>query len=287
MFITKIRNANGEIINLTEATDRFVVSSIIGLNPPKAQINTTNIVGLDGSKFNSAFMGNRNIVLTMILRGDQEANRQELLQYFRCKGLCRFYFQNNNRNICTDGYIESVEYNIFQRQIQVQVSIICPDAYFYDLTQRVIPLTDVTSQFYFPFAIDEDDPVELSTYSTQTVATIVNEGEADSGMILVVKFNSSADSFVLRNIDTWESFSISYSFSAGDIMTFSTIPENIVFTLLGSGTEVNLFHYAYIGDVDLIKIHPGTNRFEYAVNNVPSSSAVDATIVFRQAYQGV
>ena len=287
MFITKIRNADGEILNLSEATDRFVVSSIIGLNPPKAQINTTHIVGLDGSKFNSAFMGNRNIVITMVLRGDQEANRQELLEYFRCKGLCRFYFQNNSRNVCTDGYIESVEYNIFQRTEQVQVSIICPDAYFYDLTQRVVPLTDVTSQFYFPFAIDEDDPVELSTFSNQTVATIVNEGQEDSGIILVVKFNSSADKFMIHQLETWESVTIDYSFSAGDILTFSTVPENIEFSLQGSGTWVNLFHYAYIGGVDLMKMHPGTNMFEYAVDDVPASSAVDATIVFRQAYQGV
>ena len=290
MFITKIRNADGEIINLTEATDKYVVSSILGLNPPKAQINTTNAVGLDGSRFNSAFIGNRNIVITMMLRGDQEASRQELLQYFRSKGLCRFYFENNNRNVYTDGYVESIEYNIFQRVETMQISIICPDPFFYDLTQRVVPITDVTSQFYFQFAIDQDDPVVISEYSSSNITTIENAGQEDSGIILVAKFLSSADSFDFHKIVTGEmgeSVHIDYNFSAGDILTYSTVPENIEFSVLGNGTWANLFHYAYLGSVDLIKLNPGANRFEYAVNNVPGSSAAELTLVYRQAYQGV
>lgn len=290
MFITKIRNAKGEILNLTEATDRFVVSSILGLNPPKAQINTTPAYGLDGSKFNSAFLGNRNIVITLMLRGDQEASRQELLQYFRSKGFCRFYFENNSHNVYADGYVESIEYNIFQRVGQVQVSIICPDPFFYDLTQRVIPMTNVTSQFYFQFAIDQDDPVAISEYTNTNITTIENAGQEDSGIILVAKFLSSADSFRFHKIVTGElgeSVYIDHSFSAGDILTYSTVPENIEFSVLGNGTWENLFGSAYLGSVDLIKLNPGPNYFEYAVNNVPSSSAVEVTLVYRQAYQGV
>lgn len=287
MFITKIRNADGDIIVLSEATDRFVISSITGLNPPKAQINTTNFYGGDGARYNSAYLGTRNIVITMMLRGDQEASRQELMQYFRSKGLCRFYFQNNNRNVFIDGYVESIEYNIFQKVETVQVSIICPDPYFNGLTQNVIPLTNVASQFYFPFAIDEDDPVEFSTYSSGNYAEIISDSQADSGLILVVKFKSSASSFRFQNVDTGEQVYVSYTFAAGDILTFSTMPDDIHFTLLSTNTEVSLFNYAYIGDVDLLKVHTGTNHFAYAINDTAMSSAVDAVLVYRQCYQGV
>ena len=41
----------------------FLITSIDGLGPVKANINTTNKSGMDGSKYNSAKRENRNIVI--------------------------------------------------------------------------------------------------------------------------------------------------------------------------------------------------------------------------------
>lgn len=290
MFLAKIRNSQDELLALSEATDRFVVSSIIGLNPPPAQINTTNIVGMDGAQYNSAFVNTRNIVITLMLRGDQEASRQELLQYFQCKGLCRFYFQNNNAYVYIDGYVESIEYDIFQRTETMQVSIICPFPLFSDLTQQVVPLTGDTSQFYFPYAIDTDDPVEFSTYSNSNITTINNDGQNEYGFICAIKFNDSASSLEIRKVipdGEDESVYVSYSFTAGDIVTFSSVSNDISFILHDYDPEINLFNYTHIGDVDVLKITQGVNYFQYAVDYVANSAKADVTIIYRQSYQGV
>lgn len=287
MFITKIKNADGEMLTLSENTDKYVVASIIGLNPPKAQVNITNLVGADGGMYNSSFMGTRNIVITLMLRGDQEAARKELMEYFRSKGLCTFYFQNGNINAYIEGYVESIEYNIFQRTEEMQISIICPDPYFHGLTQYVIPMTGTTPLFNFEFAIDADDPVELSTYDSSPVTTIMNDSQADSGLTFVAKFVSSASSISFQNLDTWESVNLSYSFLADDILMYSTMGDDVVFTLERGASIANMFPNTYLGDVDIMTIHPGENNFGYSIDNSNNSSKADLVLIYRSCYQGV
>ena len=287
MFITKIKNADGDLLILSEATDRFIVASITGLNPPKAQINTTNLVGMDGAMYNSSFMGTRNIVITLMLRGDQEAARKELMEYFRSKGLCSFYFQNGNVNAYINGYVESIEYNIFQRTEEMQISIICPDPYFHGLTQHVIPMTGTTPLFSFEFAIDEDDPVELSTYDSDPVTTIVNDSQADSGLTFVAKFVSSASSISFENLDTSESVTLAYRFLADDILLYSTLGDDVIFTLERGASISNMFPSTYLGDVDIMTIHPGENNFGYTIDGTNNSSKADLVLIYRSCYQGV
>ena len=52
MFICKVENTRNNILTLTQNEDNFQVLKITGLNPPKAQINTTKMATLDGKKFN-------------------------------------------------------------------------------------------------------------------------------------------------------------------------------------------------------------------------------------------
>ena len=113
MYTAKIENVNGEVMLLTNKESKYQVISITGLNPPKAQINTTPIVGLDGAKFNSSKLETRNIVITIRLNGDVEANRQALYNFFVTKKWCRFYYTNGSRNVYIDGYIDSVECDLF------------------------------------------------------------------------------------------------------------------------------------------------------------------------------
>ena len=96
MFKAIIENSRGEQLQLTNRESEFQVVSIIGLNPPNALINTTDIAGLDGAKFNSAKLETRNIVITLRINGDVEANRLRLYEMFCTKENCTFFYSNSS-----------------------------------------------------------------------------------------------------------------------------------------------------------------------------------------------
>lgn len=286
MFITKIRNADGEILNLSEATDRFVVSSIIGLNPPVAQINTTKIVGLDGARLNSASLNTRNIVINLMLRGDQEANRQELYEYFRTKGLCRFYFQNNNRNVYADGIVETVECDMFQRTEQMQVSIICPSAYFSDVDQYVVDLSNSQMAFYFPFSIDENAPIEFSTYESERVTEVINGADAETGILMLIRVLGSVSNIVVQNVGTGEGIDLTGTFLEGDELWVNTDPNDTQMTWIRNGVEASLFPTLSMNSV-LLTLAPGSNFFGYMVDGHTHDNLVQIGFTFRQQYRGI
>ena len=114
----------------------FLIKSITGLGPAKANVNTTEVSTNDGSLFNSARLSQRNIVLDMVfintVYGESiEDLRQKSYKYFPLKKSVELTIETDNRYVKTTGYVESNEPNIFSSQEGTQISIICPDPYFY------------------------------------------------------------------------------------------------------------------------------------------------------------
>ena len=154
MYTAQIENSSGNLFTLTGNEPVYQILSITGLNPPNAQINTTTIVGLDGAVFNSSKLETRNLVLTIKINGDVETNRLLLYSYFKTKDKCTFYYSNNSRDVSIEGYVESVECDLFSNNELAQISIICPYPYFKALTQIITDFSNVTPQFVFPFSIN-------------------------------------------------------------------------------------------------------------------------------------
>ena len=84
MFTLIARNQYGQQLELTH-NDAYSIKSIDGLDPPEAVINTTHNAGLDGSVYNSAYMSDRVITITLAIEGPAEENRINLYKYFKSK----------------------------------------------------------------------------------------------------------------------------------------------------------------------------------------------------------
>ena len=138
----------------------FLVKSITGLGPVKANVNTTEVATNDGSMFNSARLSQRNIVIQLafvhsIYGEDIEEIRQKSYKYFPIKKNVELIIETDNRYVRTIGYIESNEPDIFNKQEGTQISIICPDPYFYSASEDGNNVTDFYSidpVFEFPFS---------------------------------------------------------------------------------------------------------------------------------------
>lgn len=138
----------------------FIIQSIDGLGPAKGNINITEMATSDGGVFNSARLETRNIVLNLLFmeKPTIEAVRLLSYKYFPIKRTITFAITTDTRVCKIVGTVESNEPDIFKNQEGCQISILCPDPFFYLTGEN----EDTKTTFYgtvplfeFPFENNE------------------------------------------------------------------------------------------------------------------------------------
>ena len=155
-----VTNYLGDSIKLVLARPEesgFVVTSVTGLGSGKANINTTEIATNDGDLFNSARLQKRNIVISLkyLWKDSIEDVRQLSYKYFPIKKKLTLLIETDNRSAEIDGYTESNEPDIFSKDEGSDVSIVCPNPFFYSAGEDGINTTifyGVEPLFEFPFS---------------------------------------------------------------------------------------------------------------------------------------
>lgn len=131
------------VINLPD-TDLFEVRNIDGLGPVNANINTTQLGSLDKEVHTGSNVGKRNIVFTLGLRPDWDAwtvskLRRHLDNFFMSKQTLRLVFESMEFSpVEIFGHIESNEPNMFSKDPEQVISIICPDPDFIGVDEVIV-----------------------------------------------------------------------------------------------------------------------------------------------------
>lgn len=286
MFVAQIENTKNEILRLTQSESDFQVVSILGLNPPKAQINSSRIAGLDGSKFNSAKLEERNIVITLKLNGDIERNRLRLYTYFNTKEWCKFYYKNGSRNVYIEGYVETTEVDLFSQQELMQISIICPYPYFKAVDLIIDDISKVLANFTFPFSINVSHPIPFSTLETERVTNVYNDSESETGLIIDIDVLGSINNIVIRNVITGDDFAVTYPFIENDKITINTNKGQKSIILKRGVSETNIF--ASIGkDSKFFQLSTGDNYFSFLVDDGVNDALIHIVFKHYTVYRGV
>ena len=134
-------------------TDLLQIRDIDGLGPVKANVNTVPYGSIDGSAYSGSLVENRNIVLTIGLNPDwadysMESLRRLVYAYFMPKKPTRLVFTSDDDlpKVEITGIVEAVEPNIFAKDVEIQVSIVCPDPYFTSV--EGITVVGISNQSY-------------------------------------------------------------------------------------------------------------------------------------------
>ena len=286
MYTAQIENSGGEVLTLTQNEANWQIISITGLNPPSAQVNTVNIAGLDGAKFNSSKLNTRNIVIMLKINGDVEENRQLLYRYFRTKEQCTFYYSNNNRDVSIKGYVETVECNLFSNSEIMQVSIICPYPYFKAIAEIIVDISNEIAAFTFPFSINIGDPIPFSIYIENNITNVPNNSESETGLIIEVDVLNSINEIEIKNTDTGDEFTLDYSFLANDKVVINTNKGQKSISLIRDGATTNIFS-AMQKDSVFFQLSVGNNHFGYLVDNGAHDGDVFITFQYANVYRGV
>lgn len=265
MFRLTVENELGDRLTLTQNESRYQIVDIEGLNPPNAVIRRSNVAGADGSKFQSAKLEERNIVITVRINGDVGANRLQLYRYFRIKRYCKLYYKNDHRDVYAEGWCETIENNLFTMNQTMQISVVCPDPYFKSVDEIVSDISKVLAGFEFPFAI-ESTGAEFSTYENERIVNIVNDGNGDTGITVTLTATGTVTNPTIYNNDTREYFGLNFTLALGDVVTVNTKSGEKSVTLLRDGVKTNLINKVTMGSTWLT-LASGDNQFTYDVDS--------------------
>lgn len=262
MFTLKIENTNGDIFELTHNSPNYYVTSVQGLTPPATAVNTATAGKIDGTFFNSARVEQRNIVITVVLNGDIEANRQRLYTIFPRKTPCTVYFKNANRDVKIIGYVEMLEGDLFVQREQMQISIICPRPYFEALQTLYTELSKIIALFEFPFSIVT--PIPFSEILDYPICTISNTGDVTCGTTIEVDFYDDASGLKIFNTTMQTFFELDFEFEENDHVVINTNSGQMGVSLYRDGVQTNLLNYVAQNSTWL-RIAPGENTFTFTV----------------------
>lgn len=285
-----LENETGQQIDLSRTANRFMFSKIEGLNPPAGTISTSSYAGMDGSYLNNAFIEKRNVVISFQMRGlDIEKRRHLLYRVVKPSRYIKVYYKTAGIDVYAEGYVETCELSNFDVLTSGQISIICPDPYWYSTSAIYAYYSQVTGAFHFPFP-GSDVPFPLGVYSTTDNITIQNDGD-ETGFTIRIEASSSetvpeiaAVTPTIYNADTGEYLQIKGEILKGDVITITTKTGNKTVTLTRNGVDSNIINRLVSGSTWL-SLREGKNTFH--VQAVRGVKNLKVTLMHRNAYLGV
>lgn len=302
--VTVINDKNDELrLDLFDPeASGLIVTKIDGLGPTKATINTTELASSDGAMFNSSRITSRNIVMSFQLLEDPvtnliETTRLKVYRAFPLKKNVTIVIETDHRIAQTTGYVETNEPDIFQKHETMQVSIVCPDPFFYS-SDRSLSLNGVESQFYFPFSNEslEEPLISLGEIISAVGTPYYYDGDISCGVLIHMHINGEVINPVIYNAITKERMEFDSSkvklitkdgidnFTAGDDIALSSISGNKYVTLTRQGKEYNIL--ACLPKLtQWITITKGDNVFGYLAD--VGSSYLSMTINTNILYEGM
>lgn len=299
-----IINYLNQSINLDLANPEssgFLIKSVSGLGPVKANINTTEIVTNDGSLYNSARLSERNIVFQFIfVDASSEENiediRQKSYKYFPTKKYITIAVETDNRYVYTTGYVESNEPDIFSSQEGAQISIICPDPYFYSAgDDEITDFYSVEPMFEFPFSNESlvEPLLIFGEIKTNTEGVVVYNGDAEIGMMIYLHAIGDASNITIYNIVTRQTMFINtdkirqltgVGIGARDDIIVNTCRGNKGINLLRDGEYYNILN-CLDKNTDWFTLSKGENLFAFTAES--GIENLQIKIENKMAYEGI
>ena len=171
MYTLIAQNKYGQQLELTHNA-AYSITNIDGISPPDGVINTTRNANADGSVFNSSYVDNRTITITLSINSPAEQNRINLYKYFKAKFPTRLYYSNATRNVYIDGYVQNIHIGFFDKKQVAQITILCPNPFFQDVNESLQEFINIEDLFEFPFSVEESANLLPNTMETGTISGI-------------------------------------------------------------------------------------------------------------------
>ena len=277
----------------------LLISEVDGISTGDATVNVTNFGVLDGGVFNSARIGTRNITIDFyyLFYPDIETARHIAYYYFPIKEQVELAFITDHRTVTTSGYVESNDTMIFSQQESGQVSILCPDPFFYDEEDYEVSINSLGAEFEFPFSNESlDEPlICFGDYTFSVEKELEYSGDVSVGFVMDIRFlDSELEHLRIVEVTTNTDIDIDIreieslygiKFVLDDHLVFSTIRGNRFIEYRHADSSTNLLGYFY-RKFTWFELKPGINTYYFESSDFNLQS-VDITMSYKTVHGGV
>lgn len=285
----------------------LLISSIDGISPGNVQVNSQDYAVLDGGVFNSSRIGTRNITIEFYygFTPQIESARHRAYVYFPVKEQVRLDFKTDERWLSIWGWVESNETQIFSEQEKGQVSIVCPDPYFYEKDVTSYVFGTYIPAFEFPFSNESlTEPfIYFGEYGPGGLYNVDYNGDIEVGAIIRVRFLKDPEMQEIKIASLIDNKILKLNIADIESRCGITIQENgeIVYNSVRGQKDI---YYEYFGKKKSImntfdvttfpwmNLYPGRNQYTYLIDGTLFEGEyryndVIVSIEHRGAYGGV
>lgn len=300
----KITNHLGDTLELELSNpykSGILIENIDGLGPADATINYTELATSDGALDNSARLNTREISITLQPLGNPSVEDSRLLIYkhFPTKQMIRFQIKTDNRECYVMGRVESVSPKIFSSSESdtetLDISILCPDPYFYALHDDSIVFRGVEPKFKFPFSNNSltEKLIKFGDIMFTKERQLWYSGDVEVGIIIKIHmmgdvrglaiYNSGTRAIMVINDVKFEEL-MGSGIKYGDDIEITTVRGRRSIILTRDGRKYNIIN-TLDRPIGWITIARGLNVFAYSAREAVSK--LDFRIEYQIIYEGV
>lgn len=244
---------NGESISFffQDPSNGYMIESIEGLDPVRANIVSTGFASQDGEVFQSSRLEKRNTIITLSFHPDYSAFsvsdlRNELYKYFLPKSEVTLRFFDTDDNVYEiQNYVEDFDAPLFVKDPQAIISLLAMDPAFYNPTPVIR---------------------ERETSETPVTDTLNYSGTVNSGMKFTFYPDHDMSGFTITNTvagKPTQSLVFAAEILDGDVITVSTVFGNKYARLIRDSIETSIL-YGVSPYADWINLYPGENNLQYS-----------------------
>ena len=279
-------NFKGESIKMDlfhPESSGFIIIKIDGIGPGKATVTKNDSKVYDGGTITSARLPSRNIKMEIqfLWVNSIEDVRHKTYKYFPLKKPIKLIFETDTRTVEIEGVVESNEPDIFSSEESTNISIICPDPYFYASGENarsrtefsgINPMFEITSDVGYSNESLTEALTEISALYVQSERGIMNYGEVDIGVVISIKPLAIVKGILtISNITLGQNMSFDLNkiktitendFHLGDELVINTLRGKKSVTLVREGKNYNALS-CIDTRTDWIYLTSGENTFTY------------------------
>ena len=207
--------------------------------------------------------------------------RHKSYKYFPLKKPITLIFETDARTVEIEGVVESNEPDIFSSEESTNISIICPDPYFYASGENarsktefsgINPLFEIPSDTGYSNESITEALTEISMLYVQSERGIMNYGEVDIGVVISIKPLAVVKGILtISNVTLGQNMSFDLNkiktiteqdFHLGDELVINTLRGKKSVTLVREGKNHNALS-CIDTRTDWIYLTSGENTFTY------------------------
>lgn len=270
-------------------TPFLALYNVEGLQPTELNAGTIRKAYSNGVKVNSTHRGERQIILNLALTGGRENDRirRNLYDLLGDKEAGVFRYVDDDIDVSTEAYAEAPAVDVWTLTPTIQISFLCPSAYFRATEETRLEMYQTDPALTFPLTLKEEGIIMGKEIQAVSEYEILNHGQASTGVRIEVRFTQAVSGLIVENQSNSNVLNIDYDFLAGDILTVTTeVGEKGAILVRSDGTIRDIFSSVNYG-IQWLRIERGRNVIRYAQGDNVTNAGMFIAISFNALYWGV